>query len=230
MFHAGIASTIDITGKFAADVKVDFQVTHFQSLEGDHLSQYTFVTIAAFVMSFVVLVEKVLTVRQLDWRKSRKVRNGFLVDLAIQVFLPVLYFAIRYDQIVRSKEQILDTIGIQGLAGVPWASREVPLLGKVESFLESINKLQALNFMESVMRSFYFVLSTAQLLRLIMQTSAHPRTAILVNTRKLLVLSSCIGNMRHAACCALLHCQIACTQLRLSNMRAQTADGRCLRS
>ena len=180
--QTGIASTIEITGEFAADVKVDFEVTHFQSLEGEQLDQYTTVTIVAFVVSAVILVEKIFTVRNLDWKK---VRNGFFVDILIQVFLPIIYFAIRYSQIVQSREQILQTIGNQGLAGVPWSSREVPLLEKVESFLSSIDRLQGLNFMENIMRYFYFVLSAAQLLRLIMQTSAHPRTAILVNTRKL---------------------------------------------
>jgi hypothetical protein len=166
-------------------VQVDFKVTHFQSLEGAQLTEYTYVTIAAFVLSFVVLMEKVVTVRNLIWRQ---VRYGFALDLMIQVVMPVIYFSIRYDQVLRSKSQILETIGVQGLAGVPWASRDVLLRDKINLFLDNITKLQALNATEQIMRYFYFLLSAAQLLRLIMQTSAHPRTAILVNTRKFGVL------------------------------------------
>jgi len=85
-------------------------------------------------------------------------------------------------QITASKDHILNTIGIKGLAGVPWASWEVSLPEKVSAFFDSLNKLEALNSMEQSMGIFYFALSIAQLLRLIVQTSAHPRTAILVNT------------------------------------------------
>lgn len=167
---------------------MDFKVTHFQSLEGEQLTEYTYATIAAFALSLIILVEKCFTVRNLVWES---VRRGFAVDLLIQVLLPVVYFAIRYDQVVRGKSQILDTIGNQGLAGVPWASREVLLGDKIQSYLDNISKLQALNRTEQIMRNFYFVLSAAQLLRLIIQTSAHPRTAILVNTCKLACSLGC---------------------------------------
>ena len=173
---------------------MDYKVTHFQSLEGEQLAEYTYVTLAAFALSFVVLVEKCLTVRNLVWKS---VRYGFALDLMIQFFLPVVYFAIRYDQVLRSKSQILETIGNQGLAGVPWASRDVLLVDKIQLFLDNLAKLQTLNSTEQIMRYFYFVLSAAQLLRLIMQTSAHPRTAILVNTRKFGVLF-CGSNSRNA--------------------------------
>ncbi len=156
-------------------------MAHFQSLEGDQLAEYTYVTIAAFALSIVVFVEKCFAARNLVWKS---VRYAFALDLMVQVLLPVVYFAIRYDQIVRSKSQIMDTIGNQGLAGVPWASREVVLKDKIQLYLKNLAKLGALNRTEQIMRYFYFILSAAQLLRLIMQTSVHPRIAILVNTCK----------------------------------------------
>jgi hypothetical protein len=70
----GIASTLQITADIAADVKLDYKVTHFQSLEGDDLYAYTQVTILALVLSTVLFVEKVLTVRNLVWEH---VKHGF---------------------------------------------------------------------------------------------------------------------------------------------------------
>ena len=175
----GIVSTIRINADVSADVKVDYTVTHFQSLEGEDLTAYTRVAILAFVLSTILLVEKVVTVRSLDWHE---VREAFAFDVLIQVVLPVLYFGIRLAQIIASKDNILNTIGMKGLAGVPWVSREVSMPEKVAAFFDSLNKLEALNSMEQSMGIFYFVFSTAQLLRLIGQTSAHPRTAILVHT------------------------------------------------
>ena len=52
----------------------------------------------------------------------------------------------------------------------------------MESFFELLTKLESLNDREDTMSIFYFILSAAQLLRLIFQTSSHPRTAMLVNT------------------------------------------------
>jgi hypothetical protein len=110
------------------------------------------------------------------------IQMGFYVDMLIQVVLPVLYFSIRLVQILKSREEIQKTIGVNGLAGVPWESRDVELRTKIDSFFFAVNRLEDLNLREYSMNIFYFVLSIAQLLRLIMQTQAHPRTAILVNT------------------------------------------------
>jgi hypothetical protein len=65
---------------------------------------------------------------------------------------------------------------------VPWARSDVELGAKINNFFDELNKLGDLNERERSMNILYFVLSTAQLLRLIMQTVAHPRTAMLVNT------------------------------------------------
>ncbi|MFN9899359.1 MAG: hypothetical protein ACK55Z_11335, partial [bacterium] len=73
-------------------------------------------------------------------------------------------------------------MGVKGLAGVPWERRDVELGTKMESFFELLTKLESLNDREDTMSIFYFILSAAQLLRLIFQTSSHPRTAMLVNT------------------------------------------------
>jgi hypothetical protein len=47
-----------------------------------------------------------------------EIRQGFFVDMLIQVVLPVLYFSIRLVQIFKSREEIQTTIGVNGLAGV----------------------------------------------------------------------------------------------------------------
>jgi hypothetical protein len=175
----GIVSTINIHADLEADVKVDFEINHYQSLEGDDLSNYLTIVIVAYVLVAIVFVEKLVTLRHRDWTQARA---GFLMDMCIQVVLPVLYFALRVPNIRDSKTKMLQTIGVEGLAGVPWESRELDLDYKVRTFFKSLNKLDALNNNEKSMSIFYFALSSLQLLRLIFQTSAHPRTAILIET------------------------------------------------
>ena len=68
----GIVSTIRISADVRADVKVDYTVTHFQSLEGEDLTAYTRVAIPAFVLSTSLWVEKCVTVRSLDWHEVRE--------------------------------------------------------------------------------------------------------------------------------------------------------------
>jgi hypothetical protein len=175
----GIVSTINIYADLEADVNVDFEINHYQSIEGDDLSNYLTIVIVAYVLVAIVFVEKLVTLRHRDWTQARA---GFLMDMFIQVVLPVLYFALRVPNIRDSKTKMLQTIGVEGLAGVPWESRELDLDYKVRTFFKSLNKLDALNNNEKSMSIFYFALSSLQLLRLIFQTSAHPRTAILIET------------------------------------------------
>jgi hypothetical protein len=153
----GLASTILIKANMEADVSVDFSVTHFQSLEGDTLEQYKIICIIGFVLAGVIVV-----------------------DIMVMVVLPVLYFWMRLRQVMASKDAISETVGL--LAGVPWASRSVSLTTKIETFFRGVEKFEAKLASEKLMSIFYFVHATSSLFRLIFQTSAHPRTAILVNT------------------------------------------------
>jgi hypothetical protein len=175
----GICSTIEITANFGSDVKVDFTVKHFQSVEGEELKAYTKLTICALVLAVIIFMEKIVTARALV---SGDIWQGMIVDMLIQVVLPILYFGIRLMQILKSGEEIRRVVGVKGLAGVPWERRDVELGTKMESFFELLTKLESLNDREDTMSIFYFILSAAQLLRLIFQTSSHPRTAMLVNT------------------------------------------------
>ncbi len=175
----GIVSTLSIFADLEADVRVDFEIKHYQSLEGDDLESYSTLVIVAFVFFAIVTVEKLVTIRRVEWQEARA---GFFIDLLIQVVLPVIYFALRFPNIRDSKESMLQTLGVKGFAGVPWASREISLDDKVEKFLNCLSKLDSLNGNEKSMSIFYFTLSSLQLLRLIFQTSAHPRTAILIET------------------------------------------------
>jgi hypothetical protein len=175
----GIVSTLSIFADLEAHVRVDFEMKHYQSLEGDDLESYSTLVIVAFVFFAIVTVEKLVTIRHVEWQGARA---GFFIDLLIQVVLPVIYFALRFPNIRDSKESMLQTLGVKGFAGVPWASREISLDDKVEKFLNCLNKLDTLNGNEKSMSIFYFTLSSLQLLRLIFQTSAHPRTAILIET------------------------------------------------
>jgi hypothetical protein len=175
----GIVSTINIMAELEADVRVDYEIQHYQSLEGDDFKSYRIVVIFAFVLSMIVLIEKIITMKYST--KDYHMRS-FCFDMIIQVILPLIYYSIRFTNISNSKKLILKTIGVEGLAGVPWSSRTVDLEEKIEAFFTSLHKLDQLNATEKIMSIFYFVLCSLQLLRLIFQTSAHPRTAILIDT------------------------------------------------
>ena len=65
---------------------------------------------------------------------------------------------------------------------MPWSSRSISLGDKIEQFFAGLGLFDSKIRLESLMATFYFFHATAALLRLIFHTSAHPRTAILVNT------------------------------------------------
>ena len=104
----GLVSTISITATMSADVQVDFDVKHFQSLEGDVLNEYRVVSIFGFVLAGVILVDKVYTITSSnkDWHEDLP---GFLLDIGLQVVLPVVYFSIRLTQVSMSKNAISGT-------------------------------------------------------------------------------------------------------------------------
>jgi len=52
----GIVSTINIMAELEADVRVDYEIQHYQSLEGGDLKTYMTVAIIAFVLSTPVIV------------------------------------------------------------------------------------------------------------------------------------------------------------------------------
>ena len=176
----GIASTISIKGQLSTDVSVDYEVKHFQSLEGDMLDMYRWVSIVGFILAAVILAEKIVTLRYKDDVASEV--PGFVVDLIVQVILPVVYFSLRLAQVTDSKYVLMKTVGVDGLAGVPWSSRAVSLGDKIAQFFEGLAAFEDKIAQEGVMATFYFIHATSALFRLIFQTSAHPRTAILVQT------------------------------------------------
>jgi hypothetical protein len=104
----GLASTIWIHAKLSAGVQVDFEVQHFQSIEGDLLDTYRLISIAGFVLAVVILIEKVYTIYTND-KDLQEVLPGFVVDLLVQVILPVIYFGLRLSQVTASRDIISGT-------------------------------------------------------------------------------------------------------------------------
>ena len=85
-------------------------------------------------------------------------------------------------QVAASGEALLDTVGDKGFGGVPWSSREQDFEVKMKKYFEGLGKFEHRLWMERLMHVFYFIHGTSALCRVIVQTSAHPRTAILVDT------------------------------------------------
>ena len=65
---------------------------------------------------------------------------------------------------------------------MPWSSRSVVLESKFQRFFDTLDKFHSKISNERMMQVFYFIHAMAALFRLIFQTSAHPRTGVLVNT------------------------------------------------
>jgi len=106
----------------------------------------------------------------------------FIINMVLQVVLPIVYFAVPYARITSSGKDISKIIGIDGLLGVPWADTSVELNTKMERFFEGLDMFVKRIATEKIMSYVYFLQATCALMRLIFQTSAHPRTAILVKT------------------------------------------------
>jgi len=104
----GLASTISITALLSADVRMDFTVKHFQSLEEDDLKSYTMISICGFVLAGVILVDKIYTIQTND-KDFHENLPGFLVDILVQVVLPIIYFGIRLAQVSASKDVLSGT-------------------------------------------------------------------------------------------------------------------------
>jgi len=62
----GLASTISITAKMSTGVSVDYSVEHFQSLEGEDLETYKWVSIIGFMLAGVIFVENIVTIMHKD--------------------------------------------------------------------------------------------------------------------------------------------------------------------
>jgi len=116
----------------------------------------------------------------------------FIINMVLQVVLPIVYFAVRYARITSSGKDISKIIGIDGLLGVPWADTSVELNTKMERFFEGLDMFVKRIATEKIMSYVYFLQATCALMRLIFQTSAHPRTAILVKTLRTGVDDFCL--------------------------------------
>eukprot|EP00802_Teleaulax_amphioxeia_P000854 Tamp_00855.p1 GENE.Tamp_00855~~Tamp_00855.p1 ORF type:complete len:623 (+),score=66.37 Tamp_00855:3456-5324(+) len=175
----GIASFIAFTADFSSDVTVDYKVSHFQTLENAELQRYRTTIIVGLVLAVIIAMEKVATLRHKSWSE---VKVSFACDMIIQVILPISYFCIRYTQVSSSKDTMKLAMGEQGLMGVPWESNSIDPDEKVRSFFEGLEKFSRIMETEFFMTIFYFAHATVALLRLLMQTGAHPRLSILVGT------------------------------------------------
>ena len=201
----GIATLIRILVRVDSEVEVDYTVDHYQAVDGDELRKFWLVTGFAIATSLLILVEKLATlwsnrqwrdsevlsqdqgnIRVLGWSemtlKFMVSNQTFLFDILLQVVLPITYFTIRLVQVNQSGYIVDHMVSTQGFAGIAWQDSEVTLQDKLYQFLSLVGFFEEQVFMEQRMMVFYFVIVSAQLFRLIAQTEAHPRTAILVKT------------------------------------------------
>jgi hypothetical protein len=192
----GTATLIRIVAKVGSQVEVDYTVDHYQAVEGDQLRQFRLVAGFAIVTSLLIFVEKLLMLwKNEQWRESEGMSAKqwnvgvagwspltFVFDILAQVVLPITYFSVRLVQLNKSGYIVDHTVGSRGFAGIAWQDNTVSLQDKLYKFLSLVGTFEEEIFLERNMVSFYFVILSAQLFRLIVQTEAHPRIAILVKT------------------------------------------------
>ena len=128
----GIASQIKVSASFGSYITVMSSVEHFQATEGEDLRSYLFIVTIGWIFAGIIFVEQLYTIMRRTMEVTAFKRKhptffdaindqynrselagitrdiikvnyqGFLADCIIQVFLPVLYFAIRYQQVSNS--------------------------------------------------------------------------------------------------------------------------------
>ena len=181
--HYGIASLITITAKITSEVEVDYFVDHYQATEGGKLQIYFALGGLAILFSIFILIERSVTLYHMGeaWRDGLKL---FGFDVALQVLIPIIWFGMRMKQLADSGYLVDHTVGHYGLAGIPWQDQNVMLEDKVSDFLSLLHHFEDEIDLEKNMSTFYFVLVTVSLFRLIAITEFHPRLAILVKTLK----------------------------------------------
>ena len=172
----GAVSTISIFADFSTDITMNFQVQHYLSVEDEDLATYTGVAICAFILATLVLIDLIFL--HLEHFSDEDYSNqAAIFDMLVQVIMPVVYFAVRLFQLSSSRDSILETVGNDGLKGVPWASQQVTLERKLEDFFDNLKKFDDKNQLESTMKTIYFVFSMLTLCRFIMQVRTHRRAS-----------------------------------------------------
>ena len=136
----GIASLIRISAVITSEVELDYSVVHYQSTEGERLANYQATAAAAIIVSIVILIEKIVVLHHKEnWRDEM---GSFALDVLLQVLLPIVYFAVRLTQLNESSNHMVHTMGMHGMAGVPWQSRTVGLDEKIQTFLVALGNPQ----------------------------------------------------------------------------------------
>ena len=180
----GVATLILIDAVLTTGtVEMDYSIKNYQAIQGERLLRYRVVIACLFIMILLILIDQVLVlVSSPRWRDAL---FDFLIDVVLQVALPLAFFSVRLQQIEKSGLLVDHTVGAEGFAGIQWDSRTLPLQEKIQNFLDLLRLFEDEILLEQRMGLFYFVMASAQLCRMMLQTEAHPRTALLVKTVKI---------------------------------------------
>lgn len=129
--NAGIITLIQVVATFTSRVTVSYTVKQFQSIEGNALDSA--ITQAMITIAFVILSLLELGIQafhKLMYKDGREIKY-ILMDVVVLAIIPVLFLALRIDQLRDSNDIMAKATGEEGLGGVPWASTSIPLDEKV---------------------------------------------------------------------------------------------------
>ena len=185
----GIGSLIRIQAQITSEVQLDYYIQHYQATEGDKKHSFETITVFVILTCFIIMIEQSLVFHSRSrWDRNFCFRDELirlLVQLSLQRVVPIVYFTTRLVQVEKSGDIMDHTVGQDGFAGIPWDSSSTPLAKKLQMFFGLVRQFEEAIFLEERMAIFFFVLAFLQFINLIIQTEAHPRTALLVKTIRL---------------------------------------------
>ncbi|CAE8607685.1 unnamed protein product, partial [Polarella glacialis] len=168
----------------SGSVEASYEFSSLSSMEGSALTESVAIQVTALIMAVVLLCNTAYNVMSLKATdRCRRRTSDFLLvswDLVLNL-LVVAHGLIHIMANFAAKEKMLSLA--QRLSNTPWESQDLSLLQKTtDIFYTDIGEFQLQIRLDAQSRVFTLVLCWAVLLRLIQLTSAHPRTAMLVNT------------------------------------------------
>eukprot|EP00930_Biecheleria_cincta_P025362 TRINITY_DN18068_c1_g1_i1.p1 TRINITY_DN18068_c1_g1~~TRINITY_DN18068_c1_g1_i1.p1 ORF type:complete len:832 (-),score=112.47 TRINITY_DN18068_c1_g1_i1:560-3016(-) len=181
---AGLLSYLQITASLAhGDVQIEIDYSQVSALEGAAMQGCLAVQIAALLVAFVLLMN--------NWYTIRLLRRGnrccllsselclLIFDLLLNIGL-VLYSLKRSIDLISMSDQLLALV--EEVMQTPWSDKAINLSTKTNMFFEGLSAFESLLNAGLQERRYSLALCWATLLRVVQLTSAHPRTAMLVNT------------------------------------------------
>ena len=197
--NSGVLSFLTIHNDLlrAEGVAVSFTIQFFNILDGVKLMEYAVLEVLAMFVILVVLSHNTLSKLYKDYKHKHLLEDKTMSELsvivgdALQIILVPITIAIRMNEKFKSNDQV-KTI-VESWAAIEWKNDTIPLRDKKEAFFEGVLALKASIDTLSSAKLMVFLALLISLMRMLQETSLHPRLALLTGT-----VGFAAGHMLHA--------------------------------